>query len=229
MTRLIRVGSVAASVVLALLGLGVLAPSTAAAADEVYTVHVDAGEAWFDYRLCLKTTTTVRDKSGTHWDRSCVGRKSGWSSADLTAKYTPGDTVWMDLEMFMNLHDNSSKTKDDVDITGAHNCTLSGPVHAGKFKCDGVDYKTNFSLPEIDPYVAHPDGFVLKLLDLMAWCVSAAGVIGLLITGTTIASSLRHGALEEKVEYIRHIAIVLAACLIATTAGPVIEWLALVE
>ncbi|MFI2710669.1 hypothetical protein ACH495_11140 [Micromonospora sp. NPDC018662] len=211
------------ALVLALLALAPPAPAAAAGS---YTVTVDGGGAAFLYKICLKTTTTVNTYPAGGGDRVCSGKKgSPDGSFDLTAEYTDGDTVWMDVEMLVDTLGHS-RTKDDVDITGSHSCTLNGALYAGKFKCENVINKKSFEAPTIEPYqvaVDDPDAPIMQLLSLMAWCVSAAAVMGLLLTGMTLASQLRRGALEERTEYTRQIAFVMAACLLATTAGPIVQ------
>ncbi|WP_232521191.1 hypothetical protein [Micromonospora phaseoli] len=215
------------AVVIALLGLGMTMPSAAMAAEDSYTVRIHGGGAAYLYTLCLKTTTTMARPRGNGSDRICSGKKgSPNGSFNLSAPYKSGDTVKIDIEMHTGLT-GESVTKDNVDITGATSCTISGAVHAGKFECDSPINSLKFSPPAIEEYTINSNKkkAVSKLLDFMAWLVSAAAVAGVLITGATLASQLRRGALEERTEYMKHIALVLAACLIATTAGPLIAWL----
>ncbi|MET8094599.1 hypothetical protein [Micromonospora sp. NPDC005220] len=222
MSRTRRAGGVVAALVLALLG-----PAPAAwAAAGTYTVTVDGGGAAFLYKICLKTTTTVNTYPAGGGDRVCSGKKGSTDgSFDLTAEFTDGDTVWMDVEMLVDLSGHS-RTKDNVEITGSHSCTLKGALYAGKFKCENAINKKSFEAPSIEPYqvvVDDPNAPVVQLLTLMAWCVSAAAVVGLLLTGMTLASQLRRGSLEERTEYTKQIAFVMAACLLATTVGPIVE------
>ncbi|AEB44812.1 MULTISPECIES: hypothetical protein [Micromonospora] len=223
-----RIARTVLVVVGAVLGLSLLAPSSAAAADE-YTLQVHTSGAAFLYTLCLKTDTTMKEPRGS--DRVCTGKRgSTHGTFDMSAPYAPGDSVKMDIEMHTGLA-GESVTKDNVDITGARSCTLSGAVHAGKFQCDSPINTINFEPPEITAYTVdtNPNKSVANLLNLMAWLVSAAAVAGLLITGATLAAQLRRGAMEERTEYTRSIAFVFTACLIATTAGPFVRWLALTD
>ncbi|BCJ62029.1 hypothetical protein [Micromonospora endophytica] len=227
MIRAVRIAATVVVAALGLVGLGLLAPSQARAADGVYEVEIDGGDAVYNYTLCLKTTTTMRRPAANNGDRECTGKRNSTNgSYKMTAAYNPGDSVKMDIEMHTGLT-GESVTKDNVDITGATKCKLSGVVHAGKFKCDTPSNSLLFSPPAVEEYTVNtnPDGAVSKLLDFMAWLVSAAGVTGLLITGATLASQLRRGALEERTEYTKSIAFVLSACLLATTAGPILAWL----
>ena len=61
-----------------------------------------------------------------------------------------------------------------------------------------------------------------EVLGYMAWLASAAGVMGLLIVGMRMAISLRQG---EGQEHLVQFATVLGACIIATTAGPIVSFL----
>jgi hypothetical protein len=63
------------------------------------------------------------------------------------------------------------------------------------------------------------------ILDLLAWCASAAGVAGLLIVGMNMALQLRRGEPGEGGEHFRGVFFVAFACLIATTAGPLVMFL----
>ncbi|GIJ25000.1 hypothetical protein Vqi01_01620 [Micromonospora qiuiae] len=227
MIRTVRSAAAVVVAALGLVGLGLLAPSGAQAADGVYTVEIDGGGAIYNYTLCLKTTTTMARPAANNGDRECTGKRNSTNgSYTMTAPYKPGDSVKMDVEMHTGLA-GESVTKDNIDITGATKCTISGLVHAGKFKCDIPVNSVHFSPPALQEYTinSNPEKAVSKLLDFLAWLVSAAGVTGLLITGAIMASQLRRGALEERTEYTKNIAMVAAACLIASTAGPIIAWL----
>ncbi len=216
----------AASVLVALFGLVVLAPG-AAAAEDSYNVDIDGSKAAFLFQICLKTTTTVREWKSKDGDRVCSGKKGSPNGKfSLSAKYTDGDTVWVDINMFTDLT-GGSRDVDNVEITGSHSCKLWGALYAGKFKCDLVSRNIEFTPPEIPEYkptlgAGQP---VTGLLNLMAWCVSAAAVAGLIIIGMTMASRIRSGVFAERSEYLRQFITVLIACLIAATAGPIIEWL----
>ncbi|NLU77211.1 hypothetical protein HCA58_02145 [Micromonospora sp. HNM0581] len=218
----------ATAVVVSFTGLSVVLPSSATAAEGTYTVEIDGNSSVYDYTMCLKTTTTMARPRGNGSDRICTGRQNYLmvSSFRLSAPHSEGDVVKIDIEMHTGLA-GESVTKDDIDITGATSCVLSGTVHAGKFECDTPINSLQFSPPVVEPYTINTNGdqAVMKLLDLMAWLVTAAAVAGLLISGATLASQLRRGALEERTEYMKHLAFVLAACLLASTAGPLIAWL----
>lgn len=60
------------------------------------------------------------------------------------------------------------------------------------------------------------------ILDTLAWCATAAGVMGLLIVGMRMAVSLRRGQGEE---HLVQFATVMGACIIASTAGPLVTFL----
>ncbi|WP_307835116.1 hypothetical protein [Streptomyces adelaidensis] len=57
------------------------------------------------------------------------------------------------------------------------------------------------------------------VLNILAWLVTAAGVCGLLLVGSRMAISLKAG---EGDEHLSQFAIVLGACVIGATAGPIV-------
>ncbi|MGP3925282.1 hypothetical protein [Streptomyces sp. 8N616] len=63
------------------------------------------------------------------------------------------------------------------------------------------------------------------LLGILAWCVSAAGVGGVIIVGTQMAIQLRRGEMGEGATYFRGLVIILGACVLAATAGPIVRFL----
>ncbi|MZF86286.1 hypothetical protein [Streptomyces sp. SID5643] len=63
------------------------------------------------------------------------------------------------------------------------------------------------------------------ILGVLAWCASAAGVAGLLIVGMQMAIQLRRGEPGEGGAYFRGFFFVTLACLLATTAGPIVAFL----
>lgn len=63
------------------------------------------------------------------------------------------------------------------------------------------------------------------LLGLLAWCASAAGVAGILFTGILMAVQLRRGEPGEGASYLRGLFFVLVGCVLASTAGPIVQFL----
>jgi hypothetical protein len=59
------------------------------------------------------------------------------------------------------------------------------------------------------------------VLDILAWLVTAAGVCGLLLVGSRMAVSLRAG---EGDEHLSQFAMVMGACVIGATAGPIVAF-----
>ncbi|MEI5523934.1 hypothetical protein WB401_18870 [Streptomyces brasiliscabiei] len=57
------------------------------------------------------------------------------------------------------------------------------------------------------------------VLNILAWVVTAAGVCGLMIVGSRMAVSLRSG---EGDEHLSQFAMVMGACVIGATAGPIV-------
>ncbi|MER6212960.1 hypothetical protein ABT213_02760 [Streptomyces sp. NPDC001674] len=61
-----------------------------------------------------------------------------------------------------------------------------------------------------------------RILGWMAWLVSAAGILGVLIVGSRMAMALRSGTGDE---HLTQLATVLGACVIGATAGPIVAFL----
>ncbi|MER7399678.1 hypothetical protein ABT381_29680 [Streptomyces sp. NPDC000151] len=61
-----------------------------------------------------------------------------------------------------------------------------------------------------------------EAMGYVAWVATAAGVMGILIVGARMALSLRQG---EGQEHIVQLGTVLAACVIAATAGPLVNFI----
>ncbi|KAF4410151.1 MULTISPECIES: hypothetical protein [Streptomyces] len=61
-----------------------------------------------------------------------------------------------------------------------------------------------------------------RVLGIIAWLVTAAGVMGLLIVGFRMSLSLRSG---DGRYHMTQFATVMGACVIGTTAGPIVQFL----
>ncbi|MGP3952555.1 hypothetical protein [Streptomyces sp. 7N604] len=59
------------------------------------------------------------------------------------------------------------------------------------------------------------------VLGIAAWAGTAAGVAGVLITGTMMAISLKRG---ESSEHMSRLGMVLGGCILVASAGPLIEF-----
>ncbi|MBL6279644.1 hypothetical protein JMF97_26160 [Micromonospora fiedleri] len=69
-----------------------------------------------------------------------------------------------------------------------------------------------------------PDGLsqkVQQVLSLIAWGGTAAGVVGILITGAVMAISHKRG---ESSEHMSRLGMVLGGCILVATAGPIVSW-----
>jgi hypothetical protein len=64
--------------------------------------------------------------------------------------------------------------------------------------------------------------FVTLGLGLIAWAGTAAGVCGVLVTGTMMAVSHKRG---ESSEHMSRLGMVLGGCILVAVAGPVVSWL----
>ena len=76
----------------------------------------------------------------------------------------------------------------------------------------------------VNPTPAAPtalSNLVNKLLGLIAWGGTAAGVAGVLITGTMMAISVKRG---ESSEHMSRLGLVLGGCILIAVAGPVANW-----
>ncbi|MFD3653502.1 hypothetical protein [Streptomyces sp. NPDC058620] len=62
-----------------------------------------------------------------------------------------------------------------------------------------------------------------EVLGLLAWCASAAGVGGVITVGTLMALQLRSGRPGEGGEHFRGLFFVMLACVLASTAGPIVS------
>lgn len=61
-----------------------------------------------------------------------------------------------------------------------------------------------------------------KVLGWTAWLVTCAGVAGLIIVGSRMAVALKTGDAEE---HLREFLMVMGACVIGATAGPIVAFL----
>ncbi|SPF07059.1 hypothetical protein [Streptomyces sp. MA5143a] len=73
----------------------------------------------------------------------------------------------------------------------------------------------------IDPSVTAPLDDVLSLL---AWLVTVAGVGGLLWLGASMAVSVKSGR-QRVGDFMERFVLVLTACVLAVTAGPLVAFL----
>ena len=62
---------------------------------------------------------------------------------------------------------------------------------------------------------------VSKLLGLVAWAGTAAGVAGVLITGIMMAVSMKRG---ESSEHMSRLGMVLGGCILVSAAGPLADF-----
>ncbi|MFF2848450.1 hypothetical protein ACFVT5_19315 [Streptomyces sp. NPDC058001] len=60
------------------------------------------------------------------------------------------------------------------------------------------------------------------ILGILAWCVSAAGVAGLIFVGIQMSLQLRRGDPGEGGEHFRGVFYVFLGCVLAVTAGPLV-------
>ncbi|MFK3978838.1 hypothetical protein ACI2K4_00530 [Micromonospora sp. NPDC050397] len=183
-------------------------------------------DAPYAIRICVDSPVTIaRGKGGI-----CRGNVLTGQDPTLTIPYRPGDR----LTGFFGV--SAGPDIKDVDLTGATQCNLGGHLHGPKLVCDSFHSNVAPSpppLPEISPY--NPAGALrvdgngksaqLNLLNVLAWCVSAAGVAGLLLVGMQMALQVRRGVPGAMAELRQEATIVAIACILAMTVGPIIAFL----
>ncbi|WP_328760367.1 hypothetical protein [Streptomyces sp. NBC_00271] len=64
-----------------------------------------------------------------------------------------------------------------------------------------------------------------QLLGILAWCASAAAVGGVITVGTLMALQMRRGYPGEGAEHFRGLLFVMLACILGSTAGPIVNFL----
>ncbi|MFI5934089.1 hypothetical protein [Actinoplanes sp. NPDC051494] len=181
----------------------------------------------FVSQACLRSDTTIRNNYPGPY---CSGWKGitnkNWS---MLVPYTAGDHVYADVKV------RYGAAKNDIDVTDAKWCTFSGTVQAVKFQCDSFINATRSPPPPptiapFDPATAVGDrgkSAQLNLLNVLAWCVSAAGVAGLLIIGIQMALQTRRGVPGAMAELRQEVTIVAVACILSMAAGPLVQFVGL--
>ena len=99
-------------------------------------------------------------------------------------------------------------------LSVANSFLADDPVPSGGAAVNGVPVPTNPTAPE--PLAK----LVGTALNLIAWAGTAAGVIGVLTTGTMMAISHKRG---ESSEHMSRLGMVLGGCILVATAGPLVK------
>ncbi|MFG3253225.1 hypothetical protein [Streptomyces sp. NPDC048172] len=63
-----------------------------------------------------------------------------------------------------------------------------------------------------------------EILSIIAWCVTAAAVAGLIVIGINMALQVRNGEMGEGATHFRGVVIVATSCVLCATAGPLVEF-----
>ncbi|MFJ6197327.1 hypothetical protein [Micromonospora sp. NPDC092111] len=81
-------------------------------------------------------------------------------------------------------------------------------------------------LPPFRPLPAYnpTGGAADDLLNLLAWCVSAAGVAGLLVVGMLLTIQLNRGTPGESSDHFRGLVFVALGCVLGASAGPLVTF-----
>ncbi|MBQ1049929.1 hypothetical protein KBX50_15830 [Micromonospora sp. C51] len=80
-------------------------------------------------------------------------------------------------------------------------------------------------VPKPDTDGELPEGLedqVTQVLGLISWGGTAAGVVGILITGAVMAISHKRG---ESSEHMSRLGMVLGGCILVAMAGPIVTWI----
>lgn len=216
----------AVALVLIAVGAGIFVPAPASAEpipDEhhyVINFEQDAAEV---INFCVKTATM-----GDNY--YCTGDLQVRKTDSHTLDYTPGDKISLDTYI------KWGPTHKDYDITGGTGCsadyeprctqcTATGTVQATTLDCHlPKTHPPPPSMPVVAPY-ADTSGGLLNLLNLLAWCVSACAVVGLIVVGINMAVQLRRGDPGEMSEHWRGFATVIGGCVLGLSAGPLVRLL----
>ncbi|MEU8820049.1 hypothetical protein [Actinoplanes sp. NPDC048796] len=156
-----------------------------------------------------------------------VGQK-----ATLSVDPPPDGSLYVDFKIGLG------PSKQGYDVTGRTWCTFSGTVQGGKLECQHIEKKNVAppapSIAPFNPAVAtnraqpgetKGSRADLNLLNLLAWCVTAAGVGGVLIVGSDLALQLRRGEIGFGAVTMKRAFLILTACFLSMTAGPIIQFL----
>jgi hypothetical protein len=207
----------------AVVGLGFLASTPASADDHAGQIKVDVdNQMGADVEFCIKSDTSMKKPRGS--DRACSGTLLTRKTKTLYVDGGPDDHVWLDFEVFgEHTHDNFKE------ITGSHQCTATGVTIGFKVDCPGTIVPAqSFSEKPLTPFAinaADPNDPGMRLLNLLAWSVSAAAVAGFIIVGMNMAVQLRRGDPGEFSEHWRGFLIVGLSSILGMTAGPIVDFL----
>ncbi|MEV8031605.1 hypothetical protein [Streptomyces sp. NPDC086182] len=95
-------------------------------------------------------------------------------------------------------------------------------VEATRFLADGPSPGTGGGVPQ--PKSGAPTELQTKVntvLGIVAWAGTAAGVLGVLVTGAMMAVSVKRG---ESSEHTSRLGMVLGGCVLVSTAGPLVAF-----
>ncbi|GAB7046244.1 hypothetical protein JCM9534A_13700 [Catenuloplanes indicus JCM 9534] len=121
---------------------------------------------------------------------------------------------------------------EGYDVTGRDWCHWSGLVQNVKMQCESVPRPpATHSAPSIAPFdpsaVRDADDrrVDVSLLNLLAWSVSASGVVGILIVGLNMTLQMRRGDMGFGPDQWRQLTIVGISCIIAVAVAPILTFL----
>ncbi|WP_406079036.1 hypothetical protein [Micromonospora sp. NBC_00858] len=199
------------------------------------TVRFENKGAFVVAELCLRNSLSVPwtgDKTPN--ERRDAGGAIHCRSRDLLVNQEVNLTV--DLESdgsaYVDFKIGLGPTKEAYDVSGRKWCKFSGTVQGGKMECEDVERAASAPpVPSIAPFdpgsAADENGqrADLTLLNLLAWCVTAAGVAGLLVVGTNMALQLHRGVMGFGSSFARRVFLIVMSCFLAMAAGPIVQFL----
>jgi len=201
----------------------VLASAPAVADERPGMIKVDVdNQMGATVQFCIKSDTSMKKPRGS--DRACSKHLLARDTETLYVEGGPNDHVWLDFEVFgEHTHDNFKE------ITGSHQCTATGVTIGFKMNCPGVVVPGHsFSAKPLKAFelnTGDPEDPGMRLLNLLAWSVTAAAVAGLIIVGANMSLQLRRGEPGEFSEHWRGLVLIGVSCVVGAAAGPIVEFL----
>ncbi|MDP9793426.1 hypothetical protein J2S43_001938 [Catenuloplanes nepalensis] len=184
---------------------------------------------------------SVRIKnSGAYTVNACI--RSKLDGPDSDARRCTGnklvaqsETITVDdrgAGVFLDFYIQAGPSHKGYDATGRHWCTFSGTVQGAKMECESVPRPAvTQPVPTIiafDPSSVQDDEgrrVDINLLNLLAWSVSASGVVGILIVGLNMTLQMRRGDMGFGPDQWRQLTIVGISCIIAVAVAPILTFL----
>ncbi|GAB7039379.1 MULTISPECIES: hypothetical protein [Catenuloplanes] len=212
------------SLVLVIAFLAIPSPSGAtasrAAARAEQSVRIKNSAA-YSVKVCIRSKNDPPETDA----KDCVDHLTSPRSSTLTID-DKGAGLALDFYI------KAGPSHKGYDATGRSWCTLSGTVQGAKMQCESIDRPPPTqpvpSIAAFDPSAVR-DGddrrVDINLLNLLAWSVSASGVVGILIVGLNMTLQMRRGDMGFGPDQWRQLTIVGISCIIAVAVAPILTFL----